>query len=79
MFVTNLKAKRSSHSSKSKSFMVKSSRNNGGKGPNACLYSRDGREQEGADGCNFLCYRLITVGFWLEPTVVELNHCRFVA
>ena len=36
----------------STSFMVKSSRNNGGKGPNECLYSRDGREEEGEDDCN---------------------------
>ena len=34
----------------STSFMVKSSRNNGGKGPNARLCSRDGREEEGEDG-----------------------------
>ena len=27
----------------------------------------------------FLCCRLITVGSWLEPTVIELNHCRFLA
>ena len=30
----------------SASFMIKSSRNNGGKGPNARLCSRDGREEE---------------------------------
>ena len=34
----------------STSFMVKSSRNNGGKGPNARLCSRDGREEEEEDG-----------------------------
>ena len=32
--------------------MVKSSRNNGGKGPNARLYSRDGREEEEEDVCS---------------------------
>ena len=36
----------------SASFMVKNSRNNGGKGPNARLYSRDGREEEEEDGCS---------------------------
>ena len=36
----------------SASFMVKSSRNNGGKGPNARLYSRDGREVEEEDDCS---------------------------
>ena len=34
----------------SASFMVKSSRNNRGKGPNASLCSRDGREEEEEDG-----------------------------
>ena len=27
----------------------------------------------------FLCCRLIIVGSWIEPTVIEPNHCRFVA
>ena len=36
----------------SASFMVKSRRNNGGKGPNAHLCSPDGREEEAEDGCN---------------------------
>ena len=36
----------------STSFMVKSSRNNGGKGPNVRLCSRDRREEEGEDGCS---------------------------
>ena len=36
----------------STSFMVKSSRNNGGKGPNARLCSQDGREEEEEDGCS---------------------------
>ena len=35
----------------SASFMVKSNRNNGGKGPNARLCSRDGREEEEEDDC----------------------------
>ena len=34
------------------SFMVKSNHNNGGKGPNARLCSRDGREEEEEDGCS---------------------------
>ena len=34
------------------SFMVKSSRNNGGKDPNARLCSQGGREEEGEDGCS---------------------------
>ena len=34
------------------SFMVKSSRNNGGKGPNARLCSQDGREEEEEDDCS---------------------------
>ena len=34
------------------SFMVKSSRNNGGKGPKARLCSRDRREEEEEDGCS---------------------------
>ena len=36
----------------STSFMVKSSRNNGGKGPNMRVCSQDGREEEGEDGYN---------------------------
>ena len=63
----------------SASFMVKSRRNNGVKGQNARLCSRDGREEEEEDDCSLLCCRLITVGSWLEPTVIEPNHCRFVA
>ena len=27
----------------------------------------------------FLCCRLITIGSWLEPTVIEPNHCRLLA
>ena len=27
----------------------------------------------------FLCCRLITIGSWLEPTVIEPNHCQFMA
>ena len=52
MLVTNLKQEDQAHSSKSNSFMVKSSRNNGGKEPNARLCSRDGREEEEEDGCS---------------------------
>jgi hypothetical protein len=26
-----------------------------------------------------LCYRIMTVGSWLEPTVIEPNHCRLLA
>ena len=61
------------------SFMVKNSRNNGGKGPNARLYSRNGREEKERTAAAFLCCRLITVGSWLEPTVIEPNHCRLLA
>ena len=40
--------------------MVKSSRNNEGKGPNARLCSRDGIEEEGEDGCGlFVLYRFL--------------------
>ena len=53
MFVTNLKEKDEAIlENPNASFMVKSRCNNGGKGPNACLYSRDGREEEAEDGCN---------------------------
>ena len=34
---------------------------------------RNGREE---DGYSLLCCRLIIVGSWLEPTVIEHNHCR---
>ena len=79
MFVTNLTEKdQAILQNPSASFMVKSSRNNGGKGPNARLCSQDGREEEEEDGCSLLCYRLITIGSWLEPTLIEPNHCRFV-
>ena len=27
----------------------------------------------------FLCCRLITVGYWLEPTVIDPNHCQLFA
>jgi hypothetical protein len=27
----------------------------------------------------FLCCRLITVGSWIEPTVIEHNNCRLLA
>ena len=63
----------------SASFMVKSSRNNGEKGPNARLCSQNGREEEGEDGCSLLCCRLITIGSWLEPTVIEPNHYWLLA
>jgi hypothetical protein len=81
MLVSNLKAKRSSHSSKSKSynFMVKSSRNNGGSGPDARLCARDGREEEGEDDTNFLYCDVVTVGYWLEPAVMAQNHWRSLA
>jgi hypothetical protein len=60
-------------------FMVKSSRNNGGRGPNARLCAQDGREEEGENGPSFLYCHFITVGSWLEPTVIEPNHYRFLA
>ena len=49
----------------STSFMVKSSRNNGGKGPNAHLCAWDGREEEGEDSASFF--------------VLPFNHRRFLA
>ena len=53
MFVTNLKEKdQAILQNPNTSFIVKSSRNNGGKGPNAPLCSRDGREEKGEDGCS---------------------------
>ena len=80
MFDTNLKEKdQAIFQNRSASFMVKSSRNNGEKGPNARLYSQDGREEEGEDGCSLLCCRLIIVGFWLEPTMIEPSHYRLLA
>ena len=56
------------------SFMVKSSRNNGGSGQNACLCARDGREEEGEDGASFLYYDVIIVGSCLELTVIAQHH-----
>ena len=47
------------------SFTVKSSRNNGGSGPNKRLCARDGREEEGEDGASFF--------------VLTFNHRRFLA
>ena len=35
------------------SFIVKSSHNNGERGPNACLCAQDGREEGGEDNDNF--------------------------
>ena len=53
MFITNLKEKdQAILQNPSASFMVKSRRNNGGKGPNVCLCSQDGREEEAEDGCS---------------------------
>ena len=62
----------------SASFMVKSSHNNGGKGPKraSILGMEDMRKKRMAAG--FLCCSLITVGSWLEPTVIEPNHCRLL-
>jgi len=53
MPLSNLKAKRSSHSSKSNRERVtgKSSHNNGGNGPCKLLCSRDGSEEEAEEGC----------------------------
>ena len=56
------------------SFMVKSSRNDEGSGPNACLCARDGREEEGEDDASFLYCDVITVGSYLEPTVIAQHH-----
>jgi hypothetical protein len=58
----------------------KSSRNNGGKGPNACslMCSRDGRQrqEEGEKGCSLLCSQYITVGSRHKPIVITLHYCR---
>ena len=56
------------------SFTVKSNLNNGGSGPNARLCAQDGREEEGQDGASFLYYDVITVGSYLEPTVIAQLH-----
>ena len=61
------------------SFTVKSSRNNGGSGQNACLCARDGREEEGEDGASFFYCDVITVGSCLESTVIAQHHCLFLA
>ena len=55
-------------------FMVKSRRYNGGSGPNACLYARDGREEEGVYDASFLYCDVITVGSCLEPIVIAHHH-----
>ena len=47
------------------SFMMKSSRNNGGRGPNARLYAQDGKEEGGEDGGSFF--------------VLSFYHRRFLA
>ena len=52
------------------SFIVKSSRNNRGSGPNACLYAHDGREKKGEDGASLLYYDVIIVGSCLEPALI---------
>jgi hypothetical protein len=60
------------------SFMVKSSRNNGGRGPNARLYARDGREEEGEDGGSFLYCHFITVDSWLAPAMIAPDQSMSV-
>jgi hypothetical protein len=75
MLVTNLKEKDQAILLNPRaSFIVKSSHNNGGSGPNVHLCARDGREEEGEDGASFLYCDVITVGSWLEPTVIAQNH-----
>jgi hypothetical protein len=61
------------------SFMVKSSHNNWGSGPNARLCARDGREEEGEDGASFLYCDVITAGSCLEPIVIAQHHWQFLA
>ena len=63
----------------SASFMVKSSRNNWGNGPNARLVLGMEERRKKRTAAAFLCCRLITVGSWLEPTVIDPNHCRLLA
>ena len=80
MFVTNLKEKdQAILQNPSTSFMVKSSRNNGGKGPNGASVLGMEERRKKRTAAAFLCCRLITVGSWLEPTVIEPNHCRLLA
>ena len=59
--------------------MVKSSRNNGERGPNARLCARDGRDEGGEDYGSFLYCHFITVSSCLEPTVIAPKQCRFLA
>ena len=75
MLVTNLKEK--DHAilpNPRASFTVKSSRNNGGSGPNARLCARDGIEEEGEDSASFLYCDVITVGSCLESIVIDQHH-----
>ena len=75
MLVTNLKEKDQAILPNPRaSFMVKSSRNDEGSGPNACLCARDGREEEGEDGASFFYCDVITVGSCLESTVITQHH-----
>jgi hypothetical protein len=63
----------------STSFMVKSSRSNEGRVQTHA--SVLGMEERGKERtvASFLCCRLITVGSWLEPTVIVPNHCPLLA
>jgi hypothetical protein len=56
--------------------MVKSSRNNGGRGANARLCAWDGREEGGEDGAIVLYCQVTTIGSWLEllEPVVIYDH-----
>jgi hypothetical protein len=79
MLVTNLKAKRSAILPNLRAnFTMKISHNNGESGPNARLCARDRRKEDGEDGASFLYCHFITVGSWLEPTVIAPNHYRFL-
>ena len=59
--------------------MVKSSRNDGGSGPNVRLCARDVIEEEGEDDASFVYCDVITVGSCLEPTVIAQHHRWFLA
>ena len=81
MFVTNLKAKKDQAilQNPSASFKVKSTATMEGRvQTRASVLGMDERRKERTTAA-FLCCRLITFGYWLEPTVIEPNHCRLLA
>ena len=81
MFVTNLKAKRSIHSSKSKRLLHGEEQpQQWREGPKrVTLFSGWKRGEKRGRMQHFYVVGLITVGSWLEPTVIDPNHCRLFA